>query len=234
MNFRDWLKIDESSVLNKRFSHLGDFTPIRQKDGTVKQQDYLGSQQNIDRAYQSKKEARGDMKQAAAHAQAKNKEAGGRATVYYSMSEPKRYSLDQSFAYLTGGGPKEMSVSVDKGVWNTMMVVEGKAKLLMYYTKDISTNATPDGQMIPIASKAPEDHSHYDEGVIRLADVIWTKIYIDDSHPDIDKFGGVKAIAELAKKYKLQLARSPEASSNSAIGRTNTRQQTVGRVAKDT
>ena len=188
-----------------------------------------------EKSYKSPTQGRNDLWQAYNRAQMMNKEAGGRSTVYHVLGgnwegSSNRYDLSQMLAFLTRPSRQEISVSVKKGVWNTGMVLEGKGKLLLYYTKDVSSVYTPQKQLVPVKPFEPD--THYDEGIVRLMDVRWLKLHIDESDPGVQRLGGFDAVANFAKRYGLEAEQTSKSKPTSPIGQTAIRQNLYGRIPK--
>jgi hypothetical protein len=234
-SFYEWLELREAGMARRmraRFSELPNFTNRQVgDDGSVGPPSWM---EKTEFAYDSKSQGREDMWRAFRRAQGINKHNGGRPPVYFAISEPKKYDLEDTFKYLTSRSNKEISVSVHKGVWSTYVVLEGVAKLLMYYDKDVSTNPTRKGHMIPITAFAPSGDSHYDEAVISLRDVHWTRLNVDGSDPLVLKFGGMEELANLAGRYRLQVVDANQSHPDSPIGQTFRHQEARGKVVKDT
>ena len=109
--------------------------------------------------------------------------------------------LEGIFRHLFSKSRGEISVSVKRGIWKTGLCIEGVSKLLLYYSHDVSTDFTSKRQLIPLAAYAQD--SNYDEAVVRLCDIAWGKIHVDQKH--CEKFGGIDVIARIAAQYRLRV-----------------------------
>ena len=145
--------------------------------------------QNKALSYQSKQHGEIDLRLATIEAQKMNKANGGAVTIYHTLNPEAKnrntgesYSLDQMLAHKVSKRNEELSVSTNKkGVWNTIMVLEGKAPLIYYYDKDVSTNPASSGLRIPLQPTIPSGSSHYDEAIINLNNVAWTTLHVDEN-----------------------------------------------------
>ena len=158
-------------------------------------------------AFKSKKEMGAEMTAAFNRAQEINKENRGETPVYNmihpSRLEDKEFTLDSALKFLTTPSPREVSVSVNKGVWSTGLVLAGEGKISAYWPTDVYTAPLPSGQKIPQAHDRPDDSHHWDEALIRLSDVEWETLYIGDDEEVMYGLGGWHKIKALAAKYDL-------------------------------
>jgi len=121
--------------------------------------------------FKSKKEAMGEMMAAFKRAQEINKKWRGETPVYHMIHpdrlDRKDFNLDSALRFLTSKSPKEVSVSVEKGVWGTGLVIAGEGKITAYWPTDVYTRQLPSGMKIPQAHNRPSESHHWDEALIR-------------------------------------------------------------------
>ena len=195
MNFKQFLEAGSlKRDLRQRFRHLPDFT------NTQNQGNPPEWMEKPEFAYSSKKQGREDMQRAYNRAQEINRKNAGNTPVFFSLSEPRNFSVEQSLAWLTSGRNQEVSVSVETNVWSTDLVLEGVSRLVMYWDRDVSTNDTPQLRRIPITALNTHK-SHYDEAVVNLRYTRWTKLHIDHRNPNIDKYGGDRKSTRLNSSH---------------------------------
>lgn len=119
-----------------------------------------------------------------------NKKHQGKVPVYHMINmdrlEYVNKTLDEALAFLFSSAlDTEVSVSVMKGVWDTKnsIILEGKGKLSAYYPTDVYTQYDQHGHKVAKQPDREEDSHHWDEGTIRLSDVVWEDIYVSDELP---------------------------------------------------
>lgn len=199
LTFKSWLK--ESSQ--------GDSRSLRKRLFSAKR-NFSGSVSNS-LSYTSNKDATRGMREAMRRAQDMNRENGGVVRVYH-MITPHRSNVKfpQLMAFLNSKGPQEISVSVEKGVWNADAVLEGYAKLFAYFPTDVNTFYVQNTQCkkLPRAPKRTEDSHHWDEAVVKLSDVFWETLYVGDDPDTIYMFGGWNEINKICRQYEISVEHS--------------------------
>ena len=182
-NFKEWVIKEGSLGLSKQ---------LRQRFGDMPSNSQMTQGQRKD-----------DLWQAYQRAQKINKDSGGLATVYHAVGgvrgldrfNPKE-TLIKTLSWLTSHKNQEISVSVNHKL-NSPIVVEGKGKLIYYYPMDAMTTSTSLWQKVP--DPIPDRmQTKYDEGVINLRDVTWTKLHVND--PKL-----IMGIDAIANQFQLQL-----------------------------
>lgn len=197
MKFRKWFEANSSKSIRARIK-LADL-----------------SQTN----YKTKTNARKDLNAAMMNAQQINKENGGNVRVYHMISPSRTKSnIEQILAFLNSKSRTEISVSVNKGVWNSGLVITGQAKLLAYWKTDIYSVKIPNSPYkIPKEHDRSNNSHHWDEALIRLSDVEWDYLYVGEDENVLYGFGGYNAIKEAAKKYDIRLDHSSYADYHSPL-----------------
>lgn len=166
---------------------------------------------NLPVDYKGTNDARKDLHAAAWRAQQINQKSPNGVTVYHSIV-PNRITrtLDSILRFLTSKNPKEeQSVSVTKGIWDANLVLVGTAKkLVAYWDTDIHTKPVPTSHhlKIPLDAHRPSDFRPYDEALIKLGDVNWKYLYINDENDHtIQSVGGMDNLRKITLKYGLIL-----------------------------
>lgn len=218
MNFKLWIEgsLGAKRQLKNRFGDLEDFI----------------SYDIEDKNYRTIPSAKQGLWQAYNKAQELNKKNGGTTTVYHMISPNRvKYNLKQILSFLTSKSKQEISVSVEKGVWSTGLVISGEAKLLMYYDTDVNTKLTAKKQLIPQAPLRSTSSHHWDEAVIRLSDVVWDSIYVGDDEDVLYHFKW-QEIKNLAREFDLDLRHASDGSWSSPLAQTYQQKEEIEELEK--
>jgi hypothetical protein len=200
-NFKEWLYSEGiKRRVRSRFSDMEKFLGI-----------------HPELSYSSKKEAKADTWNAYRRAQEINREHGNRVEVYHMINRNRMsHNLEDTLRYLMGKSGEEISVSVNKGVWSSGLVLRGEGRLLLYYPTDVNTQINARGLKVPVAAKRAVGSHHWDEGILRLSDVEWDTIFVGDDDNNFDW----NTVKNLANKFDLSLKHSGESGFGSALNST--------------
>lgn len=200
-NFKEWLYSEGiKRRVRSRFSDIEKFIGV-----------------HPELSYSSKKEAKSDMWNAYRRAQEINREHGNRVEVYHMISSGRMsHSLEDTLRYLMGKSREEISVSVNKGVWSSGLVLRGEGRLLLYYPTDVNTQINARGLKVPVAANRAIGSHHWDEGILRLSDVEWDTIFVGDDENNFDW----NTVKNLANKFDLSIKHSSESGFGSALNIT--------------
>lgn len=126
----------------------------------------------------------------------KRAQAMGEVRVYSSVK------LENIKSYGTKSRDVEQSVSTDKAKSlfhdnNVNAVLSGKANLMAYYPKDVSTNQLGSERKLPITPLNPTQ-SEWDEGLVKNTDVKWDVLFYNPKKHDKEK------VETLGKKHGLK------------------------------
>lgn len=168
-------------------------------------------------------------------AQEMNKKGGGTTTVYHMIMpgrlEAKGHDLEDAFKFLFSKSPKEISVSVDKGVWNISrsIVLEGEGKLTSYFDTDVYTTIDDYGNKVPLEPYRDTKSHDWDEGTVRLSDVEWDNIYLPDEIP----YGWRRELDELIDQYDLNEKHHSQASYGGAMSMTYANEEDIKELEQE-
>lgn len=169
----------------------------------------------------SGKQIQRSFKDAFETAQQMNKKGGGTTTVYHMIMpermESKGFSLEDTFKFLFSKSPREISVSVEKGVWDVKrsIILEGDGKLTSYFETDVYTTIDDYGNKVPLEPYRDTNSHSWDEGTVRLSDVTWDTVYV----PDEFSSNEYKEVQKLADEYDIWI-KHPSQSYSGALKST--------------